>query len=167
MSFQSLVELAPWTVIAQICNLLLQIYLFKRFLFKPIQNILAKRQEEVDGIYDDAAKAKQDAETAKADYEQHLSAAKQEADAITTRAMKNAREQSEALLAGAQAEAAALRQKAESDIALERKKAVNEMKSEISDLAVDLASKVVRKEINAKDHEQLIEQFIDELGDAS
>ena len=41
------------------------------------------------------------------------------------------------------------------------------MKSEISDLAVDLASKVVRKEINAKDHEQLIEQFIDELGDAS
>ena len=36
MSFQSLVELAPWTTIAQICNLLLQMYLFKRFLFKPI-----------------------------------------------------------------------------------------------------------------------------------
>ena len=167
MDFQSLVELAPWTTIAQICNLLIQIVLFKKFLFGPIKAIIAKRQAEVDGIYDDAAKAKQDAETARADYEQHLSAAKQEADAITSRAMKNAREQSEALLAGAQAEAAALRQKAESDIALERKKAVNEMKSEISDLAVDLASRVVRKEINAKDHEQLIEQFIDELGDAS
>ena len=41
------------------------------------------------------------------------------------------------------------------------------MKSELSGLAVDLASKVVRKEINEADHEKLIEQFIDELGDAS
>ena len=167
MDFQSLVELAPWTTIAQICNLLLQILLFKKFLFKPVKEILAKRQAEVDNIYDEANKAKLDADTAKADYEQHLSAAKQEADAITSRAMKNAREQSEAIVSGAQAEAAALRQKAENDIALEKKKAVNEMKSEISGLAVDLASKVVRKEIKEADHEKLIEQFIDELGDAS
>ena len=42
MDFQSLVELAPWTTIAQICNLLLQIFLFKKFLFKPIKEIIAK-----------------------------------------------------------------------------------------------------------------------------
>lgn len=49
MNFQSLVELAPWTTIAQICNLLIQIVLFKKFLFQPIKNIIAKRQAEVDG----------------------------------------------------------------------------------------------------------------------
>ena len=167
MDFQSLVELAPWTTIAQICNLLLQIVLFKKLLFKPIQNILAKRQQEVDSLYDEANKAKLEADTAKADYEQHLSAAKEEADAITARAMKNAREQSEAIVGDAKEEAAALRRKAENDIALEKKKAVNDMKSELSGLAVELASKVVRKEISEADHEQLIEQFIDELGDAS
>lgn len=167
MDFQSLVELAPWTTIAQICNLLLQILLFKKFLFKPVKEILAKRQAEVDGLYDEADKAKLDAERAKSDYESHLSHAKEEADAITTRAMKNAREQSEALLAEAQEEAAALRRKAAGDIALEKKKAANEMKGELSGLAVELASKVVRREISAADHEQLIEQFIDELGDAS
>lgn len=122
MDFQSLVELAPWTTIAQICNLLLQIFLFKKFLFKPIKEIIAKRQAEVDGVYDEAEKAR---------------------------------------------EAAAIREKAEKDIAQEKKQAANEMKSEISVLAVDLASKVVRKEIDAADHEQLIEQFIEELGDAS
>lgn len=167
MDFQSLVELAPWTTIAQICNLLLQIFLFKKFLFKPVKEILAKRQSEVDQLYNDANKAKLDAENAKTDYEQHLSSAKAEADAITSRAMKNAREQSESIVADAQAEAASLRRKAENDIALEKKKAVNEMKGELSGLAVELASKVVRKEIRAADHEQLIEQFIDELGDAS
>ena len=59
MDFQSLVELAPWTTIAQICNLLLQIFLFKKFLFKPIKEIIAKRQAEVDGVYDEAEKARQ------------------------------------------------------------------------------------------------------------
>ena len=167
MDFQSLVELAPWTTIAQICILLLQIVLVKKLLFKPIQNILAKRQQEVDSLYDEANKAKLEADTAKADYEQHLSAAKEEASAITARAMKNAREQSEAIVCDAKEEAAALRRKAENDIALEKKKAVNDMKSELSGLAVELASKVVRKEISEADHEKLIEQFIDELGDAS
>ena len=81
--------------------------------------------------------------------------------------MKNAREQGEAIVCDAKEEAAALRRKAENDIALEKKKAVNDMKSELSGLAVELASKVVRKEISEADHEKLIEQFIDELGDAS
>lgn len=167
MDFQSLVELAPWTTIAQICNLLLQILLFKKFLFKPVKDILARRQAEIDTLYDEAGKAKEAAETAKTDYEQHLSSAKAEADAITLRAMKNAREQSEALVTDAKTEAEAIRRKAENDIALEKKKAVNEVKGELSGLAVELASRVVRKEIDAADHEQLIEQFIDELGDAS
>ena len=151
----------------QLIRLLLQIFLFKKFLFKPIKEIIAKRQAEVDGVYDEAEKAREDAANAKTSYEQHLLTAKEEADAITTRAMKNAREQSEALISDAKEEAAAIREKAEKDIAQEKKQAANEMKSEISVLAVDLASKVVRKEIDAADHEQLIEQFIEELGDAS
>ena len=167
MDFQSLVEIAPWTTIAQICNLFIQIALFKKFLFKPVKEMLAKRQAEVDGIYDEAEKARHDADTAKADYEQHLLTAKQEAEAITTRAMQNAREQSDAMLQEAKTEAPALKAKAASDIALEKKKAANEMKGELSGLAVELASKVVRKEIKEADHEKLIQDFIDELGDAS
>ena len=51
---QDLVGIAPWTIIAQICNLLLQMYLFKRFLFEPVKKIVQKRQQEVDKIYEDA-----------------------------------------------------------------------------------------------------------------
>lgn len=165
MDYQSLVAFNGWTFIAQILNLFIQLYLFKRFLFKPIKNILAKRQAEVDAIYDEADKAKLDAQTAKTDYEAHLLTANAEAEAITQRAMESARAQSDALITSAQAEAAAMKQKAEADIELERRKAVNEMKGEISDLAVSIASKVVSKELNAADHERLIEQFIEELGD--
>ena len=116
MSFQSLVELAPWTTIAQICNLLLQMYLFKRFLFKPIKNILAKRQEEIDGLYDAANTARSEAEQSKEDYERHLATAQDEAAEITARAAKAAQSRADELVSSAKAEAASIRAKAESDI---------------------------------------------------
>ncbi|HBJ16848.1 MAG TPA: hypothetical protein DDY81_03305 [Clostridiales bacterium] len=78
MSYQSLVAFEGWTFIAQILNLFLQLYLFKKFLFKPIQNIIAKRQQEVDAVYADADSAKKDAELAKAEYEGHLLTARTE-----------------------------------------------------------------------------------------
>ncbi len=163
--YQSLVAFEGWTFIAQILNLFIQLYLFKRFLFKPVKDILAKRQAEVDAIYDEANEANAAAQHAKSDYESHLLTANTEAQAITQRAMDSARAQSEALISSAQAEATAMKQKASADIALERRKAMGEMKSEISDLAVSIASKVVSRELNEADHERLIEQFIDELGD--
>ena len=79
MDFQSLVTVAPWTFIAQICNLFIQAYLFKRFLFKPIQNIIRQRQEQVNKIYDDAAEAQKSAEADKATYEKLLADARGEA----------------------------------------------------------------------------------------
>ena len=167
MSYQSLVAFEGWTFIAQILNLFIQMYLFKKFLFKPIQNILAQRQQEVDTLYADADSAKQDAESAKAKYESHLLTARTEAEEITARAVKNAQTRSDAMLASAQSEAAAMREKASRDIELERRRAMNEMKSEISGLAVEIASKVAEKEIDEKQHEALIERFIDELVEES
>ena len=93
--------------------------------------------------------------------------ARTEAEAITERAVKNAQTRSDAMLASAQSEAAAMREKASRDIELERRKAMNEMKREISGLAVEIASKVAEREIDEKQHEALIERFIDELGEES
>ena len=67
----------------------------------------------------------------------------------------------------AQAKANAMMARAETEIAQEKKKAINEIKDEISGMAVDIASKVVEREISAKDHEKLIEDFIKNVGEAS
>lgn len=167
MSYQSLVAFEGWTFIAQILNLFIQMYLFKRFLFKPIQKILAQRQQEVDAIYADADSAKQDAESAKAEYEGHLLTARTEAEAITERAVKMRRPVLTQCLPAPKAKPRPCAKKASRDIELERRKAMNEMKREISGLAVEIASKVAEKEIDEKQHEALIERFIDELGEES
>ena len=166
MNFQQLVTVAPWTIILQICNLLLQMYLFKRFLLKPVQNILAKRQEMTNAELDAAASARADAESAKEEYEKHLTGAKEEAASLVRSAAQTAQSLSEQIIMEAKEEAAAIRAKASSDIAQERKNAVNEIKNDISGIAVSIAAKVVEKEISEKDHEKLIQDFIDQMGEA-
>ena len=66
----------------------------------------------------------------------------------------------------ASAEATAIKQKAEADIAQERRKAVNELKDEIGSMAMDIAGKVIEREINEKDHTKLIDEFISNVGKA-
>mgnify|MGYP004591963389 FL=1 len=165
MSYQSLVDFNGWTLIAQILNLFIQMYLFKRFLFQPVKKIFEQRQQEVDTLYSDAETAKQDAETAKESYETHLRTAAAEADAITSRAVASAKLSGDQIGSAATAEADAMREKASREIELERRKTMDELKGEISGLAVEIASKVAEKEIGEQEHEALIEKFIDELGD--
>lgn len=165
MQFQQLVAVMPWTLILQICNLLLQIYLIKRFLLKPVQKILAQRQAEANADLDAAAEAKAQAEAAQMEYEEKLVGAKEEAAAMVRSAAQTAQSRSEQILAEARQEAAAMREKASVDIARERRAAVQELKNDISGIAVSIASKVVEKEITEQDHEALIRDFIENMGD--
>ncbi|WP_367924533.1 F0F1 ATP synthase subunit B [uncultured Ruthenibacterium sp.] len=167
MEYQSLVGVVPWTFVAQICNLFLQAFLFKKFLFKPIKEIMHKRMQQVDDNYGAAEQANKDAQALKDEYEQRLASAKQEAGEIVKAANVRAGAQAEQLVNQAREEAAALKAKAEKDIEMERRKAAGELKNDISALALDLAGKVVEREIDSKEHQELIDRFIDRVGDPS
>lgn len=164
MTFQELVTIIPWTFIAQICNLFLQAYLIKRFLFKPIRAVIEKRKALADAEIQDAVKAKEEAEAMKAEYEASIQDARNKANEIVTTAQKAATEQSEAMLRDTQAEVTAMKAKAENDIAQEKRKAVNEIKDEIGSMAMDIAGKVIEREINESDHAKLIDEFIENVG---
>ena len=67
----------------------------------------------------------------------------------------------------ASSQVTAMKEKAEKDIAQERRKAVNEIKGEIGGMAVEIAGKVIEREINEEDHTKLINDFIENVGEAS
>ena len=167
MQVQELDGIVPWTFIAQICNLFLQVYLIKRFLFKPINNILAKRKEMADAQIQDAVKAREEAEAMKSQYEQDMIQAKNKANEIVVSAQKTASAQSEELLREASRQAAAMKNKAEADIEQEKRKAVNEIKDEIGGMAMEIAGKVIEREISEEDHAKLIDDFIANVGETS
>ena len=139
MQVQELVGIVPWTFIAQICNLFLQVYLIKRFLFKPINNMLAKRKELADAQIQEAVKAKEEAETMKSEYEQGIRDARNKANEIVAAAQKTAAVQSEELL----------------------------KEDEIGGMAMEIAGKVIEREISEEDHAKLIDDFIANVGETS
>ena len=165
--YQALITLDGWTFLAQICNLMIQLVIFKKLLLNPVKKVIAERKAKADSQIADAEKLRTEAEAMKAEYEQNLQNARTEANQIVAAAQKTAAARSEELLGEARAQAAALKQKAEADIAQERKKAVNEVKDEIGGMAMEIASKVVEREIKEADHQDLIDEFIENVGEAS
>ena len=165
--YQALITLDGWTFLAQVCNLMIQLVIFKKLLLNPVKKVIAERKAKADSQIADAEKLRTEAEAMKAEYEQNLQNARTEANQIVAAAQKTAAARSEELLGEARAQAAALKQKAEADIAQERKKAVNEVKDEIGGMAMEIASKVVEREIKEADHQELIDEFIKNVGEAS
>ena len=163
--YQALITLDGWTFLAQICNLMIQLVIFKKFLLNPVKKVIAERKAKADSQIADAAKLRTEAEAMKAEYEQNLQNARTEANQIVTAAQKTATARSEEIVGEARAQAAALKQKAEADIAQERKKAVNEAKDEIGGMAMEIASKVVEREVKKQDYDGFVDEFIKNVGE--
>jgi len=163
--YQSLVTVNPVTLIAQICNLFIQLFLVKKFFLDKIKAILDQRREAADKQITDAEAAKAEAMAIKETYEQNMREAKAKADDILMNAQRSANSRSEEIISQAQAAAAQIKSKASADIEMEKKKAINDAKNEISGLAMAIAGKVVERELNTADQTQLIDRFIEELGE--
>ena len=161
--YLEIITLNVWHIVCAILNLLILTWIVKRFLFDKVKAVLAQRQAEVDAIYTDAQTAKDTAEAQRAEYEAKLSGAEAEAEEILRTATLRADRMSDQILADANEKAAARLRKADADIAQEKKKAVNEIKNEISGMSVDIAEKVVGREIKEDDHKVLIDSFIENL----
>ena len=163
--YQSLVTVNPVTLIAQICNLFIQLRIVKIFFLDKIKAVLDKRRETADKQIADAEAAKSEAATIKQTYEENMRQAKTKADDMILSAQKTAAQRSEEIISQAQKQAAQIKTKAASDIEMEKKKAINEAKNEISELAMAIAGKVVGRELNDADQDGMIDRFIEELGD--
>ena len=165
--FEALVGVNFWTALFVLLNTLLVYFVAKKYLTGPIMKIIAQRQKEIEDTYGEAEAAKTDAEAMQAEYRQRLSEAKTEANEIVKAANATAAQQAGQLVDEAQKEAAALKRRAEQDIETERKKAALELKGDISLLALTLAGKVVEKELDPSTQQDLIDGFLDDLGDLS
>ena len=167
MEVQQFISIAPWTSIFQILNLLLLMVLFNKYLFKPVTEILEKRQAEIEGHYQEAQQAETDAKAMKADYESKMAGARQEADRVIKTATESANAMSASIVEDARTQADQLKRRAQTEIDLERRRAFDEVKGELSSIALDIASQVIEREVNEKDHEAFINEFIKNVGEAS
>ena len=164
--FESFVGVNPWTALFTFCNMLITFAVLKKFLFKPVEQMIDDRQQEIDTMYADADAAKQKAADLEKEYADHLQSIKDERDTMLREATARAQKREEEIVNEANQKAAEIKARAEENIERDKQRAVNDIKDEISDIVIMAASKVVEKEISAKDNEAIIADFLQNVGTA-
>ena len=154
-----------WQILISLINLVLLFLILKKFLFKPVKNTMDKRKKEIDDQYAAAAAAQALADENRDNWENKLSTADKQADAILLEAEELAKKQGEKLIAEAKERADAIIRNAEEEIALEKQKAATEMKQQIVEVSEALTEKMLEREINTEDHRALIDSFIEKIGE--
>ena len=164
--FESFLGVNPWTSLFILLNTLTIFFVAKKFLFGPVMKIITDRQKEIDDMYANADSAQQQAMELQAEYQHKLAAAHETSERIVKEAVARGQSREEDIVRKANAEASAILEKAAVDIALEKKKAINDAKDEISGISMAIAEKVVERQLNEDDQTALINEFINNLGDA-
>lgn len=162
----ALVSIDPGTIVFTLINTVIIFILFRIFLFKPVCRILDKRKEMAAAEIAEAQRAKEAAEKTEQEYLERLANAKAEAAEIMKQANARAQKREEEIVNEANQKAAEIKAKAEESIERDKQRALNEIKNEISDIVIMAASKVVEKEISAKDNEAIIAGFLENVGTA-
>ena len=162
---EGFISFNTWTALFILLNTVTMFLVLKKFLFKPVLKMIQDRQQEIDDMYADADKAKTDAKLMQEEYRQKLSAATATSEKIVKDAVARGQSREEEIIRQANREADAIRDKAAADVSREKRKAVNDAKDQICVIAMDIAGKVVGRELNADDQSQLVDSFIAELGE--
>ena len=163
--FEDLLGVNLFTAIFTLANTVALFLVLKKFLFKPVMKVISDRQKEIDDSLAEAEQAKQDAQVMRQEYEQKLSDATQTGERIVKEAVARGQSREEEIIRQANREAEAIREKAAEDVQREKRKAVNDAKNEISGIALAIAGKVVGRELNEQDQSDLVDSFIDQLGE--
>lgn len=161
---QGLVEFNAAFVI-QIINALVLFGALAYILFKPVTKFMEKRTEGIKSSIDEAETKVEEANKLKAEYEQQLREIRKERSSIIEKATKMAEAESNKIIAAAREDAEGILERARMQIEGDKQRMMEELKSEVSSLVIAVASKVIEKDLDEASHQNMIQHFIDEVGD--
>jgi len=153
------------TLIAQIINFLLLVFLLAKFAYRPLMQVLEDRQKKIADNIDSAERERKDAQQLKMEYQQQLAQARSQAQVIVEKAEKLAEEAKEEILKDARAESARILKNAQAEVARERALALAQLKNEVVVLSMAAATKIIDKNIDTEANAMLISNFIEKLDD--
>lgn len=163
--FESFIGINFWTALFVLLNFLVLFFVAKKFLFKPVKDMIDSRQKEIDGMYADAENAKENAAAMETEYKNRLAVAQETSDTLVKEAMARGKNREEEIVRQANREADAILEKAAQDVAREKKKALNDAKNEISAIALEIAGKVIGETMDTQHQQKLVDSFLEELGE--
>ena len=147
-------------------SFILLLVLIKKFAWSNITGIFEERAEKIASDIDRAEEARQKAEVLAQKREDELAGSRKEAKTIIENAKETAEKSKASILADAKLEAGRLKEKANQEIAQNKAEALQSVKGEVADLTISWAGKIISQNLDGHAHKELIDQYIDQLGEA-
>lgn len=146
-------------------SFLILLVLVRGFAWNNITGIFEKRAEKIANDLDEAAAKTQEAEKLVKQREQELNEGRIEAKRIVEDAVTRGKVEKKHLVEQANLEVATLKEKAQLEIAAEQREAQEALRVQVVHMAVDLAGKIILEDLGEKGHSDLIDRYIDRLGE--
>ncbi len=152
-----------WVIVSAL-NFLVFLVIVWTFAFKPVSKMLADRKDRIEQGLKDAEQARNDRESAEAERIAALAEARREANDILVRAQKVSQETRDADIAATREELERMRVRAAADIESEKQRAIGELRSEVADLALLAAGRVVGESLDGERQRRLVQEFLSTAG---
>ncbi len=156
MGEASLINIDPISIVLQVINFVLLVYVLSKFLFKPLKNTIDERAAKVEGALDGAAQREAESYATKREIERRLAEVEKQAEALLTQAQQEAEQQRARVLDAAQERAAEIIANAAKEAEQERVEALKDNYEQILDTVIDLASGVLRSVTVRQTHDDLV-----------
>ncbi len=164
--YLEIISVNIWNILISLANLAILFTLMKKFLYKPVKNVIAARQAELDAQYAAAAEADAAAQASRDAYAAKLAGAQAEADGIIHEATETATRRGDRIVQEARDRAAGIVRQGEMEAELEKKKAQESIRRDVTEVSAALAEQLLGREMTDKDHHALIDSFLQGIGDA-
>ena len=148
------------SLIVQVVNFVVLLFILQRLLYKPFLAKMEERTAIIKRSLEEAQAARAEAARQQEENEARLRAAYAEAAAVREQALKEAAEESRKHIAAAQAQARKLVDDTKAQLDAEVRRARDELRREVSDLAVAVAEKLVHKTLREDDHRRIVAEAI-------
>ncbi|KGX86443.1 F0F1 ATP synthase subunit B [Pontibacillus litoralis] len=155
----------PGDILYQLFIFLILLALLRKFAWGPFIDVMKEREDHIANEIDTAEKNRTDAERMSKEAQEDLKKTRQEAHQIIEEARKTAKTQEQDIIAAARVESDRMKDAARQEIETEKDKAIQALQDQVATLSVQIASKVIEKELSDQDQQQLINDYMKELGE--
>lgn len=150
-----------WAII----NFAVLLAILYKFLYGPLLGMMEKRQNEIKNNISQAEDIRKEAENLRAQFTAELDKARRDAQEMITNATRIGEETKNQIISEAKDNAAKIAQKAQEEILREKEQALADLRNEVASLAILAAGKVLGKTMTVEEHRQLVDKYIQEVGE--
>jgi len=152
------------TMLFQLGAFLLLVLIVSKFGSRPIVEMMKKRQDHIQSQITSAEESRKEAEALLQEQKKLLEQARVEAAEIIARAKRQKEKEAEEIISQAKIRADQLVEEAAKEIELQKEKALNQLRDQVGLLSLQLASKLLEKEVSDSEQEKLVDQYLEQVG---